>query len=73
MKDNAESIEEQRWLALSPIMSAMRTTPSLRWANPLDVKNVVEKALETQFGPKGQQPAATKAPKESKAPARVSH
>ncbi|UZJ54985.1 hypothetical protein CBS101457_004305 [Exobasidium rhododendri] len=68
MKINSASIDEQRWSALSSIMVAMRSDPALRWANPLDIKNAVEKSLETLYGPKSQQAPPAKAAKDPKAP-----
>jgi hypothetical protein len=40
------------WASLGPAISAVKSTPELRWANPLDVKNAVEKAFTDNFGPK---------------------
>jgi glutaminyl-tRNA synthetase len=33
-------------------ITALRNTPALRWANPLEVKNAVEVALADRFGAK---------------------
>jgi len=33
-------------------ITALRNTPALRWANPLEVKNAVESALADRFGAK---------------------
>ena len=68
---NTSTIETQRWLALSPIMTAMRSEPALRWAAPLDIKNVVEGYLDKRFGPKGAQAPAAKPAKEPKPAAKV--
>lgn len=72
MDQNTPSIDEQRWQALSPIMSALRTDPALRWASSIDVKNAVEKALTTRYGPKDKQPASVKPTKENKSNKKVS-
>jgi glutaminyl-tRNA synthetase len=40
------------WASLGPVISALKSTPELRWANPLEVKNAVEKAFIDNFGPK---------------------
>jgi len=33
-------------------ITALRNTPALRWANPLEVKNAVESTLADRFGAK---------------------
>lgn len=40
------------WASLGPVISGLKSTPELRWANPLEVKNAVEKAFKDNFGPK---------------------
>ena len=40
------------WPSLGPVVSALKNSPELRWANPLDVKNAVDKAFTAKFGPK---------------------
>lgn len=40
------------WPALGPVVSALKNSPELRWAAPLDVKNAVDKAFIAKFGPK---------------------
>ena len=40
------------WANLGPVISALKNTPELRWANPLEVKNAAEKAFVDNFGPK---------------------
>jgi glutaminyl-tRNA synthetase len=35
-------------------ITALRNTPGLRWANPLEIKNAVESALTVRFGAKGE-------------------
>jgi hypothetical protein len=41
------------WANLGAVLASVKTLPELRWANPLDVKNAVEKAFTGKFGPKG--------------------
>ncbi|KAI0265828.1 glutamine-tRNA ligase [Gloeopeniophorella convolvens] len=59
------------WNNMGAAIAALRTSPELRWANPLEVKNAVEAALTARFGakeaakPKGKEP---KEPKAAKAP-----
>lgn len=71
MDQNLSSIDEQKWQALSPIMSALRTDPALRWASSVDVKNAVEKSLTTRYGPKDKQPAPVRPAKEAKSKTKV--
>lgn len=40
------------WVSLGAVISALRASPELRWANPLDVKNAVEKGFTEVFGAK---------------------
>ena len=40
------------WPSLGPVVSALKNSPELRWAAPLDVKNAVDKAFIAKFGPK---------------------
>lgn len=40
------------WANLSSVINGVKTTPELRWANPLELKNAVEKALTEKFGAK---------------------
>ncbi|KAG9100529.1 hypothetical protein FRC07_010401, partial [Ceratobasidium sp. 392] len=54
------------WSALSGAIGDLKST-DLRWASPLDVKNVVEKAFTDTFGTKEE--AKAKAVKETKKPA----
>ncbi|MCO5585049.1 hypothetical protein L7F22_038981 [Adiantum nelumboides] len=68
MEKDSAKIEEQRWNSLALLMANLRGDERLRWANALDMKNGVEKALEAKFGPKNKQPAPSKPAKEAKAP-----
>ena len=40
------------WANLDTILGGLRTTPDLRWANPLEVKSAVEAAFTEKFGAK---------------------
>ncbi|KAG7449026.1 glutaminyl-tRNA synthetase [Guyanagaster necrorhizus] len=40
------------WSCLGSVISAIRSTPELRWATPVEVKNAVEKVFTAKFGPK---------------------
>ncbi|KAG6903466.1 hypothetical protein C0995_005489 [Termitomyces sp. Mi166 len=57
------------WASLGAVISALRATPQLRWANPLDVKNAVEKSLTEIFGAKESAKPKGKEPKKDTKPA----
>lgn len=40
------------WTGIGTAISAVKNTPELRWANPLEIKNVVERAFTETFGAK---------------------
>ncbi|KAF9464374.1 tRNA synthetases class I, catalytic domain-containing protein [Collybia nuda] len=40
------------WSSLGAVISALKNMPELRWANPLEVKNAVEKVFIETFGAK---------------------
>ncbi|KAF8914170.1 tRNA synthetases class I, catalytic domain-containing protein [Gymnopilus junonius] len=40
------------WASLGPVISALKNTPELRWASPLEVKTTVDKMFLDKFGPK---------------------
>lgn len=40
------------WTSLGPVISGVKNTPSLRWANPLEIKNAVERVFTEVFGAK---------------------
>lgn len=40
------------WASLGPVISALKNTPELRWAPPLDVKKGVEQVFLAKFGVK---------------------
>ena len=40
------------WANLSSVITGVKKTPELQWANPLELKNVVEKAFTEAFGAK---------------------
>lgn len=67
IEKEAVKVEEQRWNSLSLLMASLRGDERLRWANALDMKNAVEKALEANFGPRNKQSAPAKPVKEAKA------
>ena len=53
------------WTGLGPVVSALKNSPELRWAAPLDVKNAVDKAFIAKFGPKESAKSKTKVSKYS--------
>lgn len=40
------------WANLGPTINALKGTPELRWASPLDVKTAVDAVFLDTFGPK---------------------
>jgi glutaminyl-tRNA synthetase len=40
------------WPNLGSVISGVKGSPALRWANPLEVKNAVEKVFTETFGAK---------------------
>lgn len=40
------------WANLGAVIGGLKTSPELRWASPLDVKNAVETAFTEKFGTK---------------------
>ena len=40
------------WTHLSSVLTAVKNTPALRWANTLDVKTAVENVFTEKYGPK---------------------
>ena len=40
------------WANLGAVIGGLKTSPELRWASPLDVKNAVEAAFTEKFGAK---------------------
>ncbi|KIM46376.1 hypothetical protein M413DRAFT_65349 [Hebeloma cylindrosporum] len=56
------------WASLGPVISALKNTPELRWAPPLDVKKGVEQVFLAKFGSKE---AAKPKGKESKPAAKA--
>lgn len=40
------------WANMGAAITALRNTPALRWANPLEVKKAVESTLADRFGAK---------------------
>ena len=41
------------WTNMGAAITALKSTPELRWVNPLELKNAVESALTDRFGAKG--------------------
>ncbi|KAF4601983.1 hypothetical protein EYR40_005184 [Pleurotus pulmonarius] len=54
------------WDKLGSVITSIRNTPALRWANPLDIKNAVETAFNNTFGPKQAAKPKAKEPKAAK-------
>ncbi|KAG6831381.1 hypothetical protein H0H92_010983 [Tricholoma furcatifolium] len=52
------------WASLGAVISALKATPELRWANPVDVKNSVETVFKEVFGPKEASKPKGKEPKQ---------
>jgi glutaminyl-tRNA synthetase len=48
------------WTELGPSLGSVKTLPGLRWANPLEIKNAVEKVFLEKFGPKTAAPPKAK-------------
>ena len=40
------------WSSLSSVIGGLKSTPDLRWANPLELKNAVEDVFVDTFGSK---------------------
>ncbi|KAG2156227.1 tRNA synthetases class I, catalytic domain-containing protein [Suillus clintonianus] len=56
------------WPYLGSVISGVKASPALRWANPLEIKNAVEKAFTETFGVKEAAKPKAKEPKKEKAP-----
>ncbi|KAI0306840.1 glutamine-tRNA ligase [Multifurca ochricompacta] len=54
------------WANMGAVITALKSTPELRWVNPLELKNAVESALTDRFGAKEAAKPKGKEPKESK-------
>jgi hypothetical protein len=52
VEDYIESNAITGWASLSTVINGLKGAPDLRWANPLELKNAVEKAFTQQFGEK---------------------
>lgn len=50
--DAITSASAAGWANLSAVIGAVRNTPDLRWASPLEIKNTVERAFTDKFGAK---------------------
>jgi glutaminyl-tRNA synthetase len=51
------------WSSLSSAIGGLKNAPDLRWANPLELKNAVEKVFVDTFGSKEEALAKLKAEK----------
>ncbi|KAF9057963.1 tRNA synthetases class I, catalytic domain-containing protein [Panaeolus papilionaceus] len=75
VKSYVENNNVTGWANLGPVISGTKSTPELRWASPLEVKNTVEAVFLEKFGPKeaakpkAKEPKAAKAEKATEAPA----
>jgi glutaminyl-tRNA synthetase len=52
VRNYATSSSIAGWNALGTTLNALRGSSELRWANPLEVKDTVEKVFLETFGPK---------------------
>ncbi|TFK43715.1 tRNA synthetases class I, catalytic domain-containing protein [Crucibulum laeve] len=57
------------WANLGSVITTLRGSSTLRWANPLEIKNTVEKAFTEAFGAKEAAKPKTKEPKKEAKPA----
>lgn len=55
------------WSNLGSVISGVKASPALRWANPLEVKNAVEKSFTEIFGAKETAKPKAKDPRKEKA------
>ncbi|KAJ3576183.1 hypothetical protein NP233_g605 [Leucocoprinus birnbaumii] len=62
-KDYVTSTAVAGWANLGATLGSLRNSPRLRWANPLDVKNAVERVFLETFGPKESAKPKAKEPK----------
>ncbi|KAF8663362.1 hypothetical protein AX16_000938 [Volvariella volvacea WC 439] len=53
------------WTSLGSVISALKATAGLRWANPVEVKNAVEKVFTETFGAKEAAKSKAKEPKDT--------
>lgn len=58
MEQNKDKILEERYKALPVALKSAATNPTLKWADPKERADVVNKAFEEILGPKDAQPAA---------------
>jgi glutaminyl-tRNA synthetase len=52
INEHLDSSNVNGWQDLSATLGALRTNPSLYWANPLEVKTAVESIFTERFGTK---------------------
>lgn len=61
VKQYVDANNASNWSYLGVVIGGVKNIPSLRWANPLDIKNAVERVFTEKFGPKeGAKPKAKK-------------
>ncbi|KAG8982735.1 hypothetical protein FRB90_006592, partial [Tulasnella sp. 427] len=69
VRSHFEAHPADGWPSLMAFINSAKSTPSLRWAPPLEVKTSVEKLFTERFGPK--ETGAKGKAKEPKAPTKV--
>lgn len=68
MGENAAKLAESTWASLPNTIAALKLDDTLRWANPLELKNNLEKAFTDKYGTKEEYNKANKStPKGGKA------
>ncbi|KAF9226642.1 glutaminyl-tRNA synthetase [Gyrodon lividus] len=72
VKKYTETITVSGWANLGAAISGVKNTLALRWANPLDIKNAVERVFTETFGAKEAAKPKAKEPKVANVPAEVS-
>ncbi|KAG9317489.1 glutaminyl-tRNA synthetase [Chiua virens] len=63
VKDYIQSNSVSGWTSLGAAISGVKNIPSLRWANPLEIKNAVERVFTQVFGAKETAKPKAKEPK----------
>lgn len=70
VKQYMDANNTSTWSHLGVVIGGVKNIPALRWANPLDIKNAVERVFIEKFGPK--EGAKPKPKKETTSPADAS-
>lgn len=70
VKNHIASNNIPGWASLGSVVSALKNTAELRWANPLDVKKTVDQNFLEQFGPKEAAKPKAKEPKATNKPSK---